>query len=153
MVRKSIIYIGVTRWSLSRDESKNILSIAVPDIFCILVGNVIIHYNTIEIWMFLMHYENRGSWDKRALKEKLINNHKHTLIMKAQNKMAKYPIENLLYLSKCTIYSLTIICFLRHSYMFRCLHIILREFLIMYAEVKYSDTSANEYNSFRNHIR
>jgi len=58
--------------------------------------------------------------------------------MTAQNKRAKYPIENLLYLSiKCTIYLLTIICFLQHSYMFRCLHIILREFLIMYAEVKY----------------
>jgi len=32
-------------------------------------------------------------------------------------------------------YMLTIICFLQSSYMFRCLYVILREFLITYAKV------------------
>jgi len=40
----------------------------------------------------------------------------------------------LLYLSnKCTIHLLTIICFLQHCYMFRCLYIILKDFV--FAEV------------------
>jgi len=32
-------------------------------------------------------------------------------------------------------YMLTIICFLQHFYMFQCLYIILKEFIIRYAEV------------------
>ena len=47
----------------------------------------------------------------------------------------RYVFFNFLYLSnKCTIY-INNNCFLNHCYMFRCLHIILRQSLIMYAKV------------------
>jgi len=48
----------------------------------------------------------------------------------------KFILSILLHLSNnCTIHLVTIICFLWHSYIIRCMHVILREFLVMYAKV------------------